>query len=319
VSTTKHKVIIIGSGPAGLTAAVYAGRANMNPVVIEGLAEDHMPGGQLMITTEVENYPGFPHGVTGPKLMEMFRAQAERFSTTFYTEDAVKVELQGDTKRVYLESGGDPLEAPTVIIATGAVANWMGVPGEKLLQNYGVSACATCDGSFFSNQDVIVVGGGDTAMEEANYLTNMCRSVTVVHRRDTLRASKIMQERALKNPKIRFLWNRAIEEVRDVTKKRVSSVVLRDTVTNELSEMPIDGVFVAIGHTPASKLFLGQVEAHDNGYIRVRNGTTETNVPGVFACGDVSDHVYRQAITAAGTGCMAAIDAERYVSARESH
>jgi thioredoxin reductase (NADPH) len=315
--TTKHKVIIIGSGPAGLTAAVYAARANMHPVVIEGLAEDHQPGGQLMITTEVENYPGFPHGVTGPKLMEMFRAQAERFGTTFFTEDAVRVELHGDVKRVWVESQPEPLTAPTVIIATGAVANWTGVPGEKALQNYGVSACATCDGAFFKDQDVIVVGGGDTAMEEANYLTNMCRSVTVVHRRDTLRASKIMQERAMRNPKIRFLWNRVLVEVKDVTRKRVTSVVLRDTRTNELSEMPIDGVFVAIGHTPASKLFVGQVETHDNGYIRVQPGSTATSVPGVFACGDVADHVYRQAVTAAGTGCMAAIDAERYVSARE--
>ncbi len=313
----KHKVIIVGSGPAGLTAAIYAGRANMNPVVIEGLAEDHQPGGQLMITTEVENYPGFPHGVTGPKLMEQFRAQAERMGTTFLTEDATRVELHGDVKRVWVESQAEPLEAPTVIIATGAVANWTYAPGEKELQNHGVSACATCDGSFFKGQDVMVVGGGDTAMEEANYLTNMCRSVTVVHRRETLRASKVMQERALKNPKIRFLWNRTVEEIRDVTKKRVSSVVLRDTKTGELSEVPTDGVFVAIGHTPASKLFLGQVEAHDNGYIRVQGGSTATSVPGVFACGDVADHVYRQAITAAGTGCMAAIDAERYVSARE--
>ncbi len=313
----KHKVIIIGSGPAGLTAAVYAGRANMNPVVIEGLAEDHQPGGQLMITTEVENYPGFPHGVTGPKLMEMMRAQAERFGTTFFTEDAVKVELAGDVKRVWLESQAEPLEAPTVIIATGAVAKWTGAEGEKLLTNHGVSACATCDGSFFRDQDVIVVGGGDTAMEEAHYLTNMCRSVTVVHRRDTLRASKIMQDRAFKNPKIRFVWFSEIVEIRDVSKKKVTSVVLRDTRNGELSEMPIDGVFVAIGHTPASKLFFGQVETHDNGYIRVQPGSTATNVPGVFACGDVADHVYRQAITAAGTGCMAAIDAERYVSALE--
>ncbi len=313
----KHKVIIIGSGPAGLTAAVYAGRANMNPVVIEGLAEDHQPGGQLMITTEVENYPGFPHGVTGPKLMEMFRAQAERFGTTFFTEDAAKVDLHAPIKRVWLESQKEPLEAPTVIIATGAVAKWTGAVGEKLLQNYGVSACATCDGSFFKGQDVIVVGGGDTAMEEAVYLTNMCRTVTVVHRRDSLRASKIMQERAFKNDKIRFLWNREVAEVRDVTKKRVTSVVLRDTRTGDLSDMPIDGVFVAIGHTPASQLFLGQVETHDNGYIRVQPGSTATSIEGVFACGDVADHVYRQAITAAGTGCMAAIDAERYVSARE--
>jgi thioredoxin reductase (NADPH) len=313
----KHKVIIIGSGPAGLTAAVYAARANMNPVVLEGMGDDHQAGGQLMITTEVENYPGFPHGVTGPKLMEMFRAQAERFGTVFHTEDAVKVDLKGDVKRIWIESQAEPLEAPTVIIATGAVANWTGAIGEKVLQNYGVSACATCDGAFFKNQDVMVIGGGDTAMEEANYLTNMCRSVTVVHRRETLRASKIMQERALKNPKIRFLWNRILVEVRDVSKKRVTSVVLEDSRNGERSEMPIDGVFVAIGHTPASKLFMGVVETHDNGYIRVQNGSTATNIPGVFACGDVADHVYRQAVTAAGTGCMAAIDAERYVSARE--
>jgi thioredoxin reductase (NADPH) len=312
----KHKVIIIGSGPAGLTAAVYAGRANMNPVVIEGLAEDHQPGGQLMITTEVENYPGFPHGVTGPKLMEQFRAQAERFNTTFFTEDAVRVELDGPVKRVWLESG-ELLEAPTVIIATGAVAKWTGAPGEKLLQNHGVSACATCDGSFFKNQDVIVVGGGDTAMEEANYLTNMCRSVTLVHRRDVFRASRIMVERAQKNEKIKFLYWKEIAEIRDVTEKKVTSVVLRDTRDGTLSEMPIDGIFVAIGHTPASKLFMGLVDTHDNGYIRVQPGSTATSLEGVFACGDVADHVYRQAITAAGTGCMAAIDAERYVSARE--
>ena len=312
-----EKVIILGSGPAGLTAAIYAARANLSPVVVEGLGGDHQPGGQLMITTEVENYPGFPHGVTGPDLMKHFRDQAERFGTRFFTEDAVKVELKGDVKRVWLESQPEPLEAKTVIVSTGAVAKWTDAIGEKDLQNYGVSACATCDGAFFRNKDVIVVGGGDTAMEEAVYLTNLCSSVTVVHRRDSLRASKIMQERALKNPKIKFRWNAIIEEIRDVSKKRVTSVVLRDTVTGELSEMPIDAVFVAIGHTPASALFMGQVETHDNGYIRVQHGSTYTNVPGVFACGDVADHHYRQAITAAGTGCMAAIDAERWLSARE--
>ena len=312
-----EKVIILGSGPAGLTAAIYAARANLQPIVIEGLGSDHQPGGQLMITTEVENYPGFPHGVTGPDLMKHFRDQAERFGTRFFTEDAVKVELLGDVKRVWVESQPEPLEAKTVIISTGAVAKWTEAIGEKELQNYGVSACATCDGAFFRNKDVIVVGGGDTAMEEAVYLTNLCRSVTVVHRRDTLRASKIMQERAFKNPKMKFRWNAVIEEFRDVSKKRVTSVILRDTVTNERSEMPIDGVFVAIGHTPASQLFMGQVATHDNGYIRVENGSTYTNVPGVFACGDVADHHYRQAITAAGTGCMAAIDAERWLSARE--
>lgn len=312
-----EKVIILGSGPAGLTAAIYAARANLSPVVIEGLGGDHQPGGQLMITTEVENYPGFPHGVTGPDLMKHFRDQAERFGTRFFTEDAVKVELKGDVKRVWIESQPEPLEAKTVIVSTGAVAKWTDAIGEKDLQNYGVSACATCDGAFFRNKDVIVVGGGDTAMEEAVYLTNLCSSVTLVHRRDSLRASKIMQERALKNPKIKFRWNAVIEEIRDVSKKRVTSVVLRDTVTGELSEMPIDAVFVAIGHTPASALFMGQVETHDNGYIRVQHGTTYTNVPGVFACGDVADHHYRQAITAAGTGCMAAIDAERWLSAHE--
>jgi thioredoxin reductase (NADPH) len=312
-----EKVIILGSGPAGLTAAVYAARANLQPLVIEGLGGDHQPGGQLMITTEVENYPGFPHGVTGPDLMKQFRDQAERFGTRFLTEDAVKVELAGDVKRVWVDSQPEPLEAQTIIVSTGAVAKWTEAQGEKELQNYGVSACATCDGAFFRNKDVIVVGGGDTAMEEAVYLTNLCRSVTIVHRRESLRASKIMQERALKNPKMKFRWNSAIEEIRDVTKKKVTSVVLRDTVTNELSEMPIDAVFVAIGHTPASALFMGQLETHDNGYIKVQPGSTYTNVDGVFACGDVADHHYRQAVTAAGTGCMAAIDAERWISARE--
>ncbi|MBL8603122.1 MAG: thioredoxin-disulfide reductase [Myxococcales bacterium] len=313
-----ENVVILGSGPAGLTAAIYAARANLNPIVVEGFGGDHQPGGQLMITTEVENYPGFVHGVTGPKLMETFRGQAERFGTRFHTEDAVKVELHGPVKRVWLES--DPstaIETRTVIIATGAVAKWIGCPGEKELQNYGVSACATCDGAFFRERDVIVVGGGDTALEEANYLANMCRSVTLVHRRDTLRASKIMQDRALKNPKIKFAWNRVIEEINDVAAKKVTGVVLRDTITQARHEMPIDGVFVAIGHTPASALFMGQVDTHDNGYIRVEHGSTYTNVPGVFACGDVADHVYRQAITAAGTGCMAAIDAERWIGAQE--
>ncbi len=313
-----HKVIILGSGPAGLTAAIYAGRANMAPVVIEGLAATHQPGGQLMITTEVENYPGFPHGVTGPKLIELVRAQAERFGTKFYTEDALKVELSGDVKRVWVESEAAPLESHTVIVATGAVARWTGVPGEKELTNYGVSACATCDGSFFKGKDVMVVGGGDTAMEEALYLANLCHTVTVVHRRDTLRASKIMVERATRHPAIRFLWNRVPHEIRDVSKKKVTSVLLRDTVSGALEEHPTDAFFVAIGHVPSSQIFMGQVDAHDNGYIRTRPGSTQTNLPGVFACGDVADHVYRQAITAAGTGCMAALDAERYVSALEA-
>jgi thioredoxin reductase (NADPH) len=313
-----RNVIIVGSGPAGLTAAIYTARANLKPIVIEGLNVDHQPGGQLMITTEVENYPGFPHGVTGPKLMEQFRAQAERFGTEFLTEDVVKCELAGDVKRVWVESLGDePIEGKTVIIATGAVAKYTGAKGEKELMNYGVSACATCDGSLFRNEHVMVVGGGDTAMEEALYLANLVKSVTVVHRRDSLRASKIMQERALKHPNIKFLWNKEIDEYLGVADKRLHAVKLKDTRTGEVSEHPIGGVFVAIGHTPASQMFMGQVETHDNGYIRTTPGTTQTSLEGVFACGDVQDHVYRQAITAAGTGCMAAIEAERYLSSKE--
>ncbi len=314
--TVPHKVVILGSGPAGLTAAIYAGRANLRPVVVEGLGGDHQPGGQLMITTEVENYPGFPEGVTGPKMMELFRAQAERFGTMFFTEDALRVDLTSSPKKVWIESREEPLLAHAVIISTGAVAKWLEVPGEKELQNHGVSACATCDGSFFKGQEVIVVGGGDTAMEEALYLAHLCSRVHVVHRRDSLRASQIMQERALKHERITFHWNKAVEEVRDVTAKRVTSVLLRDTVTNEKSELAIDGVFVAIGHTPASQLFMGVVDTHDNGYIAVKPGSTATNVEGVFACGDVADHTYRQAVTAAGTGCMAAIDAERWLTAK---
>jgi thioredoxin reductase (NADPH) len=314
-----RNVVIIGSGPAGLTAAIYAARANLKPLVIEGLNVTHQPGGQLMITTEVENYPGFPHGITGPKLMEMFRAQAERFGTEFLTEDVVKCSLAGPVKRVWVESQGDvAIEAKTVIIATGAVAKYTNAKGEKELQNYGVSACATCDGSLFRNEHVMVVGGGDTAMEEALYLANIVKSVTVVHRRDTLRASKIMQERAFKHPNIKFLWNKAIHEYLGVEEQKLRAVKLIDTKTHEITEHPIGGVFVAIGHTPASQLFMGQVETHDNGYIKTKPGTTQTSLEGVFACGDVQDHVYRQAVTAAGTGCMAAIEAERYISAHEA-
>jgi thioredoxin reductase (NADPH) len=313
-----HNVVIIGSGPAGLTAAIYAGRAGLEPLVIEGLNVDHQPGGQLMITTDVENYPGFPDGITGPELMERFRKQAERFGTTFKTEDVIKVELTDRTKKLWIESESEPILARTVIIATGAVARWTGARGEKELQNYGVSACATCDGSLFKGEDVIVVGGGDTAMEEALYLANIVRSVTVVHRRDELRASKIMQQRALNHPKIRFLWNKVVVEMLGAENKRLRGVKLQDTRTGEVSEMPIGGVFVAIGHVPSTQLFKGVIDMHDNGYIRTVPGTTQTNIPGVFACGDVQDHVYRQAVTAAGTGCMAAIEAERWLSAQEA-
>jgi thioredoxin reductase (NADPH) len=319
----KHKVIIIGSGPAGLTAAVYAGRANMNPVVLEGMAEDHQPGGQLMITTEVENYPGFPHGVTGPKLMEMMRAQAERFGTTFFTEDAIKVELHGPVKRVWLDSQPEPLEAPTVIIATGAVAKWSGAPGEKALQNYGVSACATCDGSFFKEQDVIVVGGGDTAMEEAHYLTNMCRSVTVVHRRDRFRSEKILADRLMERVaagKMTVLWNHEVDEVLgDAT--GVTGLRVKATDGSGTKDLSVTGVFIAVGHQPNTQLFEGQLEMK-GGYLQVKSGlageATMTSVPGVFAAGDVADHTYRQAITSAGTGCMAALDADRWLDHQDA-
>ncbi len=311
-----HNVIIIGSGPAGLTAAIYAARANLKPIVIEGLNVDHQPGGQLMITTDVENYPGFPKGVTGPEMMQLFRQQAERFGTEFRTEDVTKVELAGKTKKIWIESESEPLLTKTVIVATGAVAKYTGAKGEKELQNYGVSACATCDGTLFRNEHVMVVGGGDTAMEEALYLANIVKSVTLVHRRDTLRASKIMQERAIKHGNIKFLWNKVILEMLGADQKRLSAVKLEDTVTHEVTEVPIGGVFVAIGHVPSTQLFHGQLDMHDNGYLMTKPGTTYTNIEGVFACGDVQDHVYRQAITAAGTGCMAAIDAERWMSAQ---
>jgi len=311
-----HDVIILGSGPAGLTAAVYTARANLRPIVIEGLDVDHQPGGQLMTTTDVENYPGFPKGISGPDLMQLFRDQAERFGTVFRTEDATRVELSESVKKVFVDSESAPLEARAVIIATGAVAKYTGAKGEKELQNFGVSACATCDGSLFRGEDVIVVGGGDTAMEEALYLANLVKSVTVVHRRDTLRASRIMQERAMKHPNIRFLWNKVPVELLGVAEKRLRAVRLQDTQTDETTEMPIGGVFVAIGHVPSTRLFVGQVDMHDNGYLRTVPGSSRTNLEGVFACGDVQDHVYRQAITAAGTGCMAAIDAERWLSAQ---
>ncbi len=311
-----HNIIIIGSGPAGLTAAIYAARANLKPMVIEGLNVDHQPGGQLMITTDVENYPGFPKGISGPAMMQLFRDQAERFGTEFKTEDVTKVELDGHPKKVWIESETEPLLARIVIVATGAVAKYTGAKGEKELMNHGVSACATCDGTLFRGEDVLVVGGGDTAMEEALYLANIVKSVTVVHRRDTLRASKIMQDRAMKHKNIKFLWNKTILEMIGIQQKRLTAVMLKDTVTNEISELPIGGVFVAIGHSPSTQLFEGKIDMHDNGYLRTVPGSSYTNVDGVFACGDVQDHVYRQAITAAGTGCMAAIDAERWLLAR---
>lgn len=305
-----RNVIIIGSGPAGFTAAIYAARANLKPLLFEGLAKGGQPGGQLMLTTEVENYPGFPKGIMGPEMMELFREQAARFGTELVVNDVSSVDLS--KKPFKVTSDGKDYFAKTVIIATGASANWLNIPSEKALQGHGVSACATCDGFFFKGKEVIVVGGGDSAIEESNFLTKFATKVTIVHRRDALRASKIMQDRAKNNPKIDFIWDSTITEIKDVAQKKVTGVVLKNLKTGELSEKRTDGVFMAIGHTPNSELFKGQLELDVKGYIKVHDGTF-TSVPGVFACGDVQDIKYRQAITAAGSGCMAAIDAERYL------
>ena len=306
-----HRVIILGSGPAGLTAAVYAARANLSPVLVSG----NEPGGQLMITTDVENYPGYPEGVQGPEMMEQFMAQARRFDTSFINGDVVSADLSQRPFRLE-QSKGKVLTCETLIIATGASARWLGLESEQQFNGRGVSACATCDGFFFRNQDVAVVGGGDTAMEEALYLANLCHSVTVFHRRNTLRASRIMQERAFKHEKIRFFWNSAIEEVLG-DDSGMTGVRIKNLETNAVAEHEFTGLFVAIGHTPNTKLFAGQLAMDENGYLEVRPGTTYTSVPGVFAAGDVADPTYRQAVTAAGTGCMAAIDAERWLAEQE--
>jgi thioredoxin reductase (NADPH) len=304
-----RKVLIIGSGPAGYTAAIYAARANLAPLHVTGF----QGGGQLMLTTSVENYPGFVDGVMGPSLMETMRKQAERFGTEMVTEDATAVDF---LRRPFVVKTGDTSwEADTVIMATGASPKLLGLPSEMALMGRGVSTCATCDGFFFKDQVIMVVGGGDSALEEALYLARLGRKVLVVHRRDTLRASKIMQERAFKNPKIEFLWNTEVEFIGDVTAGKVTSVTLRDVNTGERFVQPVDGLFIAIGHTPNSAIVKGQLELHPNDYIKVIPGTTQTSVPGVFAAGDVADHVYRQAVTAAGTGCMAALEAERYLEA----
>ncbi len=306
---TPRKVIIIGSGPAGYTAAIYAARANLAPLMIAGV----QAGGQLMLTTAVENYPGFVDGVMGPELMEIMRKQAERFGTDMVAEDVTAVDFSRRPFVVRAEGGVH--EAHTVIVATGASAKLLGLPSERALMGRGVSTCATCDGFFFKDQDIMVVGGGDSAMEEALYLARLGRSVTVVHRREALRASKIMQDRAFANPKIGFVWNAAVEEIFDVTTGKVQAVRLRDLTTGRVWERPVDGLFVAIGHEPNTGIFAGQLELLPNGYVKVVHGTTRTSVPGVFAAGDVQDHVWRQAVTAAGTGCMAALEAERYLEA----
>jgi thioredoxin reductase (NADPH) len=312
----RTKVAIIGSGPAGYTAAIYAARANLEPVLFEGggaaIEPVTLPGGQLMITTEVENYPGFPKGVQGPELMELFKAQAERFGTRVVTGDVTAVDLSDRPFKI-TSSEGD-LVAETLIIATGATAKWLGIPSEQKFVNYGVSACATCDGALFKGRDLIVVGGGDTAMEEANFLTRFSPKVVIVHRRESFRASKIMLDRATRNPRIELITSAVIEEILgELPRPGVTGVRLRDTRDSSIRELAVGGVFVAIGHEPNSKLFKGLLDMDEAGYLKVKPGSTATRIRGVFACGDVADHVYRQAITAAGTGCMAAIDAERFL------
>ena len=305
------KVLIIGSGPAGLTAAIYAARANLEPIVIEG-GPPNLPGGQLMITSDVENFPGFADGVMGPDLMMAMRAQAERVGATFITENVIKADL--GTRPFTVETdGAQTITGETVVIATGASAKWLGLPEETALYGKGISACATCDGFFFRGKDVIVVGGGDTAMEEATYLTRMAKHVTVLHRRESLRASAIMQKRALENPKISFKWNVAVKSISDPAAGSFTGVTTVNLKTDEEEFVPSDGLFIAIGHKPNTGLFEGQLAMDENGYITVHPGTPVTSVPGVFAAGDLMDLHYKQAITAASSGCMAAIDAERFL------
>jgi thioredoxin reductase (NADPH) len=309
--TNVRKVIIIGGGPAGYTAALYTARANLSPLVIEGFAW----GGQLMITSDVENYPGYPEGVLGPKMMQDFRTQAARFGADFISDDVTRVDFSEQPFRVWV--GDTEHFAETVIVATGAVARQLGLESEQRLQGSGVSYCAVCDAAFFKDREVVVVGGGDSAMEEAVYLAKFATKVTLVHRRDAFRASPIMVDRARASDRIEFVLDTVVEEVRDTEARRVTSVVVRNVKTDELTELPADGVFVAIGHDPSTALFRRQLATDDAGYILTEGKSTRTSVAGVFAAGDVQDHVYRQAVTAAGSGCQAALDAERYLAARE--
>lgn len=313
-----HKVLIIGSGPAGLTAAIYTARANLSPLMIEGepSSTGDQPGGQLMLTTEVENYPGFPEGIMGPALMQNFREQAVRFGTEIITAKVSKVDFSERPFKIWVgDTSAEPTHlAESVIISTGAQALMLGLEAEERLLGHGLSTCATCDGFFFREQDVAVIGGGDSAVEEAMFLSRFASSVTIIHRRDQLRASKIMQDRAFDNPKIRFMWNTVVEDM--IGDTSLEALAVRDVVTDERREVPFAGVFVAIGHRPNTDLFKGQLDMKDNGYLVTQGSSTLTNVEGVFASGDVQDDYYRQAITAAGSGCMAAIDAERWLESQ---
>jgi thioredoxin reductase (NADPH) len=306
-----EKLVIIGSGPAGLTAAIYAARANLAPLVVEGFE----PGGQLTLTSDVENFPGFPEGINGPQLMAQFKKQAERFGAKFVLGNVDKAELKSHPFKLYV--GKQEITAESVVIASGASARWLGIESEQKFRGRGVSTCATCDGAFYKDLEVAVVGGGDSAMEEANFLTRFCKKVTILHRREDFRASKIMLERAQKNPKIQILTNKAIVEI--IGDKVVQGIRVEDTRTKEISEMKVDGVFVAIGHVPNTKIFEGQLPMNENGYLKTQPDTSMTEIEGVFSAGDVHDFRYRQAITAAGSGCKAAMDAEKWLEANESH